>query len=554
MARLSTEMKVGLFVLAGLILFAAFSVQVGGFKWLTDRGAYEISVVVPNASGIDEKTTVEIAGIKVGEVKRVTLDDSQARIHMRIDKGIKIPVDSQVAIKTRGLLGARYIEIIPGNAHQVQPQSLGPGMVGPGTSGLDVALAAAGRSGGQAPRQEPFVQPGGEIRRTVPATDTDELVRKLSAIADDVKVVTESLRGALGGVEGQRQLRDIVTNLAEMSRNLSRLVAQNDQKVNALVDNLQAFSADLREVSSNNKEDLRATLANFRKFSDTLAGRSPELLASIESLSKNLDQLVKENRGNVSQGLENVKNAAARLDSALESVGSIAQKVDQGQGPLGRLVNDEEMGENLSSAVSGLGEFLGTAQRLRTAFSFRTEYLFRDDGDAKTAVGIELSPGPDRSYLIEVVNNPFGRKRINRSTTTVTGPGGVTTTASETVAVKENEIQVTALLQKWWGDFGIRGGIIESTGGAGLMYGLFNRRFELHLDAFNFLRQGGPNLRAEARYNFFRRFHASVGVENILDDEDISGPRRTLFIGGGFFFEDEDLKTLVRQAPTGALQ
>lgn len=546
MARLSTEMKVGLFVLAALVVFAALSVQIGGFRWLTGRGSYEISVVVPNATGIDEKTVVEIAGIKVGEVARVTLEGSQARIHMRIDEGIRVPVDSQVAIRTRGLLGAKYIEIIPGPEGVPSPQSL------IGASGSAVA-AVPGRSGGPA-RDGQYVEPGGELRRTVPSTDTDELVRKLSAIADDVKAVTESLRGALGGAEGQRQLREIVANLSDLSRNLSRLVAQNDQKIAALIDNLQAFSADLRAVTAENRADLRATLENFRRFSDTLAERSPELLASIESLSKNLDQLVQENRANVTQGLENVKNAAARLDAALESVGSIAQKIDQGQGPLGRLVNDEEMGENLSSAVSGLGEFLGTAQRLRTAFSFRSEYQF-EGPEGKTAVGVELQPGPDRSYLIEIVNNPFGRRRTNRSTTTVTLPDGTTqVTSSETVSTKENELQVTALLQKWWGDFGLRGGLMESTGGAGLMYTPLDRDLQIYLDAFNFLREGGPNLRAEARYRFFRNVYASIGMENILDDKDISGPPRTLFLGAGFSFEDEDLKTLVRQAPTGALQ
>lgn len=545
MARLSTEMKVGLFVLAALILFAALSVQIGGFKWLTERGAYEISVVVPSASGIDEKTVVEIAGIKVGEVTRIALEGSQARIYMRMEKNIRIPVDSQVAIKTRGLLGAKYIEIIPGPSGVPKPESF------VGASGSAVA-AVPGRSGGQAPGT--YVPPGGEIRRTAPAADTEELIQKLSAIADDVKAVTATVRAAIAGPEGQRQLREIVANLADVSRNLSRLVDRNDEKIAALVDNLQAFSADLREVSASNKEDIRATLENFRRFSDTLADRSPQLLASIESLSKNLDELVKENRSNVTQGLENVKNAAARLDSALESVGSIAQKVDQGQGPLGRLVNDEEMGENLSSAVSGLGEFLGTAQRLRTAFSFRGEYQARGP-EAKTAVGLELQPGPDRSYLIEVVNNPFGRKRINRSTTTVTLPDGTTqVTSFETVSAKENELQVTALIQKWWGDFGIRGGLIESSGGGGLMYSLLGRDLTLHLDAFNFLREGGPNLRAEARYRFFNNIFATIGGENLLDDKDIAGPRRTLFLGAGFTFEDEDLKTLVRQAPTGAFQ
>ncbi len=559
MAKLSVEAKVGLFVLLGLVLFAILSVQVGGFRWLTDRG-YRISVVVPNASGIDEKTVVEIAGIKVGEVEAIRLEDSQARIIMRIRDGVRIPVDSQVAIKTRGLLGAKYIEIIPGNAHREGPPVGGSGQPGrssggtSGTLGPDEAVAL-GRAGSPEPgRDQRFIPPGGEIRRTVPTVDTDQLVQQLSAIAEDVKAVTASLRGALGTREGEQQLREIVKNVAELSANLSRLVAQNDRKINALIDNLEAFARDLRDVSAANKADVTATLRNLRAFSETLSDRSPEILASLQSLSASLNELVKENRQNVGQALENVKNAAARLDKSLESVASIAQKIDEGQGTLGRLVNDQQLAENLSDAVAGIGDFLGSTQRLRTTFGFRSEYQFRG-GETKTAVSLELTPGPDRSYLLEIVNNPFGRQRINEQTTTVIAPdGSVSTTSSRTVSTKENELQVTFLLQKRWENFSLRGGLIESSGGVGVGYSLFDRRLDLRLDAFNFLRNGGPNLRAEARYHFFRNIYAVAGAENLLDDRDIPGPRRTFFLGGGFTFEDRDFAALVRQAPTGALQ
>ncbi len=553
MARLSTEAKVGLFVLVGLFLFAALSVRVGGFRWLAERG-YEVSVVVPSASGIDQKTVVEIAGIKVGEVKAIRLEDSRARIVMRIQRDVRIPVDSRVAIKTRGLLGAKYIEIIPGSAHLTAPAAAGSpssrsGAFGPGEA---VALGRAGSP--EPPRDQRFIPPGGEIRQTVPAVDTDQLVQQFSVIADDVKAVTASLRAALGTREGEEQLKQIVANIAELSVNLSRLVAQNDEKITRLIDNLEAFSHDLREVSSENREDVQATLANLHRFSDSLADRSPEILANLKELSTSLNELVKENRQNVTQGLENVKNAAARLDKTLESVASVAQKIDAGQGTLGRLVNDEEIAENLSSAAAGIGEVLGTTQRLRTSFGFRGEYQTRG-ANTKTAVSLELAPGPDRSYLLEVVNNPFGRRRISSETTTFVAPDGtVSTASSRTEFSKENELQVTFLIQKWWGNFSLRGGLIESSGAAGVGLSFLDRRLELRADAFNFLRDGGPNVRAEARYRFLRHLYAVAGGENLLDDKDISGPRRTLFLGGGFTFEDRDLAALVRQAPTGALR
>ncbi|HWP35734.1 MAG TPA: MlaD family protein [Thermodesulfobacteriota bacterium] len=538
MSRLSTEAKVGLFVLLVLVLFALLSVRVGGLRWLGTRG-YTISVVVPSASGIDEKTAVEIAGIKVGAVEAVRLEDGRARIFMRIRDDVRIPADSQVAIRTRGLLGEKFIEIIPGRAHREE----GP-TSSAGRSGIGVALAGERRP----PRDERFIPPGGEIQRQVPVADTEQLVQQFSAIADDLKAITGSLRGVVGTAEGQRQLREIVRNLAEVTGTLSRLVAQNDRKIATLVDNLEAFSRDLRELSAASRQDAQATVANLREFSEALRERSPALLTDLQQMAASLNELIRENRQAVGESLERIRSAAERLDQSLESVASIAQKIDRGQGTLGRLVNDEEIGENLADAVAGIRDFLGTTQRLRTTFGFRGEYQGRE-GDSKTAVSLELAPGPDRSYLLEIVNNPFGRQRVNTTTTTVTGPGGTTTTTTRSVSAKENELQVTFLLEKRWDYFSLRGGLIESSGGGGVGLHLFDRRLDLRLDAFNFSREWGPNLRAEARYHFFPHLFLVAGGENLLDDRDIAGPRRTWFLGGGFTFEDEDLKTLVRQAP-----
>lgn len=119
MRKIDLELVVGLFVLIGIIALGYISVKLGKMEWL-GGGDYQVTAVFPSIAGLKVGAQVEIAGVEVGRVKSLALDkDYQARVVLGIDRGVKLQEDSIAAIKTKGLLGEKYVEIVPGGADEI---------------------------------------------------------------------------------------------------------------------------------------------------------------------------------------------------------------------------------------------------------------------------------------------------------------------------------------------------------------------------------------------------------------------------------------------------
>ncbi len=113
----SLELKVGIFAFAGLLILSWFIFRIGDVK-LTAHG-YHVRVLFGFANGIKIGAPVRIAGVDKGEVKEIRLThntDGKPEVFIRVwvDGDTLIPVDSRAWVNTLGLLGEKYLEIIPG--------------------------------------------------------------------------------------------------------------------------------------------------------------------------------------------------------------------------------------------------------------------------------------------------------------------------------------------------------------------------------------------------------------------------------------------------------
>ena len=104
----------GLFVLGGLVALAWLSFSVGGLQYSGD-GGLPVYALFDQVAGLKPKSPVEIAGVRVGQVSRIGLDETfRARVDLELDASVHLPVDSSAAIVTAGILGDRYIQLTPG--------------------------------------------------------------------------------------------------------------------------------------------------------------------------------------------------------------------------------------------------------------------------------------------------------------------------------------------------------------------------------------------------------------------------------------------------------
>lgn len=134
------ELAVGLFIIAGILCLGYLSIKLGKMEVLGKDG-YEVYAFFSNSGGLKPGTTVMIAGVEVGRVTDITLEDYQARVVMKLPEGLKVQDDAIASIKTKGLIGEKFVEISPGASEKLVP-------------------------------------PGGRIRETQAAVDVEQLISR----------------------------------------------------------------------------------------------------------------------------------------------------------------------------------------------------------------------------------------------------------------------------------------------------------------------------------------------------------------------------------------
>ncbi len=479
MHKLSVEAKVGLLVLGGSIILLWMTFAVGKFEFGAKKG-YTIEAVFDSVAGLDTKAAVRMAGVKIGTVEAVELEDTRAKVIMRIMPDVRIRRGSRAGIKTMGLLGEKFVEITP-------PEPGDQGGKGAGQSPLDPP-------GDPPADRAAYLQPGETIQITASPSDVDRLIGQLSALSDDIKQVTASLRQVFGSERGTRSMEDILA-------------------------------------------DLRQTTANIKDFSHTLKSDGSELVMRLNELTASLNSVVGENRDNLKMTMENIREASKNAELALASLEETSKKIERGEGTLGKLVTDDSMYNNIDSAAKGLTDYVSRVERMKTVLSFRSEYMFPD---AKSYFTLDLKPKPDKYYTLEIISDP--RAKFSQ-TITQTSPGTTVTTNSY-----EDKLRFSVLFVKRWGNLALRLGLMESTGGIGGEYYMLDDRIKFSLDAWNFSSKepGNENahLKTTVTYYLGKTVFLNAGYDNFLNSDLRSG-----FVGAGLRFDDEDLKYLLGSAP-----
>ncbi|MDH4163356.1 MAG: MlaD family protein [Nitrospirota bacterium] len=464
MAKLSAEAKVGLLVIVGSLILLYMTVAVGKYEFGAKKG-YVVTAVFDSVSGLDSKAAVRMAGVQIGTVEAVELEDSRAKLTLRVLPGVKILRGSEAAVKTMGLLGDKYVDIVPPHAN--------------GKSGE--------RSG--------IYQDSERIEATASPSDADQLISKLSSIADDIKKVTGSLSQVFGTQRGEQSMEDIL-------------------------------------------HDLRQTTANIKEFSYALRSDGGELVMRLNELAQNLNGVVDDNRDNLKVTLENIKEASKSAEMALASIDNVTKRIDRGEGTLGKLVTDDSMYNNIDSAAKGLTDYVSRVERLKTTIAFRSEYMFPK---SKSYFSLELRPTPDKYYVAEVVSDPYAR--YTRVDTVTSPPGGTITTETY-----EDKLRFSLEFAKRWGNLALRMGLIESKGGIGADWFLFADRVKFSVDAWNFDSKEPKNenahMKATATWNINKVLFMNAGYDNFLNADRASG-----FVGAGLRFDDDDLKYLLGSVP-----
>lgn len=122
MNQTRTEIIVGIFVLVGIVCLGYLAIRLGKLEILNTNG-YTVYADFASVAGLKPGDPVEIAGVKIGRVESMALANDRARLGLRIDPQVKLQDDTIASVRSRGLIGDKFVLVSPGSSDKL----LGPG-------------------------------------------------------------------------------------------------------------------------------------------------------------------------------------------------------------------------------------------------------------------------------------------------------------------------------------------------------------------------------------------------------------------------------------------
>jgi phospholipid/cholesterol/gamma-HCH transport system substrate-binding protein len=496
-----TPFRVGLFVLVSAACLAAFLL-------ILKRGAFaggETMTVIAyfrDASGLGKRSRVQTAGIPVGEITDIVLVGDRARLTIKVRKDLGLHTDASLIKRSESFLGDFLLDLHPGSS------------------------------------TAPLMPDGGTIGSVIDAQGMQSLFDSLSLITSDIQAVTHSLRETLGADAGEASLQTILRNLTQLSTLVETTARNSQANIASILENIRAVSGDVRNATKGEDLSVREIVENIRAISSDVRSVMSDIKGTL--------------KGNQPENGE-IQSTLQKLDKTLENLAQVTQDIRDGKGPIGKLIEDEKAGQQVSEAVQGVSEYANRVTALQTEVSLSSVYLFNAQS-SRNEIDVRIIPSPDKYYLLGLVDDPLGDTNVSY---VVNNPPGLYQPAVQKVTTTSYTLKFNAEFAKRYYFATFRFGIIESTGGVGVDVNLFNDILAIKTDIFNFGNQAlrYPRLRITANVTLFQHIFLSGGIDdvfnppvrNTLDNRLVSG--RDFFLGGGIRFTDDDLKAILTVAP-----
>ena len=480
MAKVSQAAKIGLFVVvtagAGYLVYRTIHKDTG------PGGGYVVHAYLNDASGIAKHSRVTIAGIPVGSVEDIRLENGKARVDVRVNGDITLHNTARLGVKSASLLGENVVVLTEGTG-------------------------------------DPDKKHGDEIETMAEAASVEDIKAQVARIAELIEKVAQQLANSVGSEQGGKNMSAILQNLADATEAINLTVRENRVVIKETLENIDRITAkggpELQQILVNIKvitEDVKQMMA-------AQGGKDGE-------------------SGELRQTIERVNRASKSLESALGHIDNVAGRVDRGEGTIGKLTKDEALINEVQGVAEGVNDYVDSLRRLQTIVGLRSDYNFLAN-TVKSYVELRLQPREDKYYLIELINDPRGKTSFTQTdvdTTNPNDPAHYRTVTTTTTDAFRFSIQFARRIGPFTGRFGIK----ESTGGIGLDTHLLSNRFEIVQDLFGFGEEIRPRYRLWVGYEFIRRLWLIGGVDHVF-----LGNRRDYFLGLQLRFTDEDLKTIL---------
>ena len=255
----SIEVRVGIFVAICLTAIAGMILKFGKYERLATK-SYQITVVFSNVGGIVRDANVLYGGIAVGKVRDITLDQQGLlKVNVKLDvyETVKIRKDAKFVINQSGLLGDRYIDVMPQGA---TAPFLKPGDTVEGSTSVDLSEAIHGivdvlhQAAGTIQRVDKAIQ---RIDETVLSRQSlehiDSSLANIDVASSNAISLTVSLRSVVDENRGKvdntlTKFSDVADNLNQTSKNIDQVVTSNQDDIRTATKKLAESAERLNDI------------------------------------------------------------------------------------------------------------------------------------------------------------------------------------------------------------------------------------------------------------------------------------------------------------------
>ena len=295
-------MKISRLFWIGTIFVLSIIAFIGGLLYLQDisirKSNYTFNVLFDNIQGLNVGDQVDMLGKKIGKVSHSRIIGQKIAVELSIDNSFSfsIPVDSKIEVKSEGLIGSKFISISPGL------------------------------------NTKEFILPG-ETVEGLREFDFAEITPGIVPLTQDLSAFARRLKATLG----------------EEEKDNIRLTIHN---IESLTAELDTFVYNYRNIISDNDKK------NFQDFIKNLSGTVKDLKygvnKEINKLDGMLDDLKKvtDKSEELSTTITELKKSSESFAISTEKFNKILNKIDNGEGTMGKLVSDSALYENMNNLVN----------------------------------------------------------------------------------------------------------------------------------------------------------------------------------------------------------
>lgn len=282
------EFKVGFLVVGVAALIAFMSVQVSDDPGLLGRSK-KVWFFLPTAAGLIKGSAIKSAGIPVGVIKTITLQDGKARIDVTVSSDVPLTTSASVAVKSNGILGDKGVEIYPG----------------------DVG--------------DPELESGAQIENVKSGGGLDDAMGQITELAASLKDVAKNLKEATtGDGTDQHILGRIVKNIEKVTHDLSQVTSENKDQISEIVTQVNDITATIDDlVNDDSEQGFKKTWKKTMVRLDATMKNVEEITGKINRGEGTIGKLISDEKTS-----EDVTTAIEGISGLVDSANKISTGID----------------------------------------------------------------------------------------------------------------------------------------------------------------------------------------------------------------------------------